>query len=84
MFQPVTDSRVLDKVGGICQPRLIRTVVQNLQSAGTWRVMHVVTANLRVRVAIAVMERECRRSVGNRLFDDVGREQDAVATVIGL
>ncbi len=46
--------------------------------------MHVVAAELGVRLAVAIVERERLRRTLDRLVDDVGREQDAFAFPVGL
>ena len=59
------------------QPRLARAVVQDLEAARARDVVHVAAADLGVRLAVAVVERERFRRGRDRAVDDLGREQHA-------
>ena len=54
MFETVAQTCVFDEVGRIRQSRLAGPMILDLQSAGAGYVVNVVTANFRVRIAVAV------------------------------
>ena len=76
LLQPVADPHVLDEVGRVRQARLAGPVVEDLQAGRARHEVDAVAAEVGVRVAVAVEERERLRGVGDRPFDDVAREED--------
>ena len=81
MIEAVAQARVLDEIGRVRQARFAAAVVLDLQAARSWHVVNIVAADLRVRIAIAVMQRERLRRAFDCRIDNVGRKQNAAVRV---
>ena len=76
LWSPSPDAHVFDEVGRVRQARLAGPVVEDLQPGRPGHEMDAVAAQVRMRVAVTVVEREGLRRVGDRPFHDLAREQD--------
>ena len=76
VVEPVADPDVLDEVGRVGEACLAGPVVEHLQPGRARHEVDPVAAQVRVRVAVAVVQGERLRGIGDRPFDDLAREQD--------
>jgi len=58
VIEAVTQARVLDEIGRVRQTRFATSMVLDLQTAGSGYVVNVVAADLRVRITVAIKQRE--------------------------
>jgi len=79
VLEPVGEPDVLDVVRGRREPRLAGAMVGHPQAARPRDEVHAVAADVRVRLAIAVVERERGGCPGDGVVHHVGREEDALA-----
>jgi hypothetical protein len=73
--QSVAEPDVLDEVGRVREPGLAGAMVHDLEPARAGYEVHVPAADLGMRVAIAVVQREGFRRARDRGINDVRRKQ---------
>ena len=83
VLEAVGQADVFDEVGRVREADLAGPVVEHLEPGRARHEVDAVAAEVGVRAAVAGVERERARGVGDGPLDDVPREQHAVAGGVG-